>query len=138
MHDILSFVRTLNQWAAQQPDIKAVVLVGSHARGTARDDSDVDVVIMTHTPQHYLQDASWLNTFGQVASVEDEDWGMVQSRRIFYSDSLEVEFSITTPQWASTDPLDEGTRRVIADGAQIVYDPDGILAALIQAVLRHS
>jgi hypothetical protein len=112
MQDIRSFLETLSHWAKAQPDIRAVTLVGSFARGAA----------------------PWLNTFGQVASITDEDWGMVQSRRTFYSDGFEIEFSITTPQWASIDPLDEGTRRVIADGAQIIYDPDSIAAALIQAV----
>jgi predicted nucleotidyltransferase len=134
MQDIRSFLETLSHWAKTQPDIRAVTLVGSFARGAAREDSDVDVVLMTETPQRYLQDAAWLNTFGQVASITDEDWGMVQSRRTFYSDGFEIEFSITTPQWASSDPLEEGTRRVIADGAQIIYDPDSIAAALIQAV----
>lgn len=134
MQDIRSFLETLSHWAKAQPDIRAVTLVGSFARGAAREDSDVDVVLMTETPQRYLQDAAWLNTFGQVASITDEDWGMVQSRRTFYSDGFEIEFSITTPKWASIDPLDEGTRRVIADGAQILYDPDSIAAALIQAV----
>jgi predicted nucleotidyltransferase len=138
MRDIRSFLDTLREWAVNQPDIRAVALVGSFARGTARDDSDIDVVIMTETPQRYLQDATWLNTFGQANEIQDEDWGMVQSRHTFYNSGLEVEFSITTPQWAEINPIDEGTREVIADGAQIVYDPSGIVAALIQLVEQGS
>lgn len=137
MQNIGSFLDALRAWAGTQPDIRAVILVGSYARGAARDDSDVDVVVMTETPQRYLQDEGWLGTFGLASIVQDEDWGMVQSRRTFYSSGLEVEFSITTPQWAETQPLDEGTREVIAGGAQTVYDPRGIAAALIAAVQRR-
>lgn len=114
------------------------LLVGSFARGTARDNSDVDVILITTTPQRYLQDEQWFTTFGQVVQVQDEDWGLVQSRRVFYADGIEVEFGITTPQWANIDPINDGTRRVIADGARIVYDPDGIVATLIGVVNRKA
>lgn len=32
--------------------------------------------------------------------------------------------------WAATDPVDDGTRRVITDGHRVLYDPHGALAAL--------
>ena len=133
MQDISAFLFHLKHWAADQP-LAAVVLVGSCARGANTDESDVDLVLMTASPPTYLQDHDWLREFGSVMEVRDEDWGMVQSKRVFYKDGLEVEFGITTPQWAAIDPTDEGTRRVISDGAQIICDPHGILAALIAAV----
>lgn len=44
----------LREWAAKQNDITGVLLVGSHARGQAREDSDVDVVILANilNPDH--------------------------------------------------------------------------------------
>jgi hypothetical protein len=134
MCDISTFLEHLTAWTVTQSDIFAVLLVGSYARSAARTDSDMDIVMITSTPQHYLQNDTWLSNFGQVTQVQDEDWGLVQSRRVFYADGLEVEFGITTPQWANTDPVDDGTRRVISDGARVVYDPGGILASLIQLI----
>jgi predicted nucleotidyltransferase len=134
VRDIAEFFESIKTWAAGRADIVAVGVVGSHARGTARPDSDVDLVIITDTPRPYLDDATWINIFGQVVRIIDEDWGLLQSRRIFFADGLEVEFGITTRAWAALDPVDDGTRRVIADGAQSVYDPEEVWAALMQKV----
>jgi uncharacterized protein len=40
----------LASWAAQRADLRAVVLVGSHARGEARPESDVDLVLLCVDP----------------------------------------------------------------------------------------
>lgn len=36
------FLSAVVAWATEEPDIKGLALVGSHARGTARIDSDID------------------------------------------------------------------------------------------------
>ena len=40
------FLDSLRDWAAHQPTIAGVALVGSYARGEARPDSDSDVVLL--------------------------------------------------------------------------------------------
>ncbi len=134
MRDISAFMNKLNQWLAGQAAIEAVLLVGSFARGTAREGSDVDLVIITSNPQTYLQDDRWIETFGSPTRIEHEDWGLLQSKRVFYASGLEVEFGITPPAWAATAPVDAGTRQVVTDGAAIISDPHGLLAALLEAV----
>jgi uncharacterized protein len=134
MHDIHPFLDQLQQWLAQQPAIMAVLLVGSHARGSARPDSDIDLVMIAQDPAAYLQDQAWLPTFGPVIQAEIEDWGLLQSIRVFYANGPEVEFGLTPPQWAATDPVDAGTQEVVADGARILLDRQGLLAALLHAV----
>jgi Nucleotidyltransferase domain len=37
-------------WARRRPDIRGLALVGSWARGSARTDSDVDLVVLTTDP----------------------------------------------------------------------------------------
>jgi hypothetical protein len=59
---------------------------------------------------------------------------LFRSKRVYYADGREVEFGITTVDWARIDPVDAGTRRVVADGMAILSDPDNILQALIEAV----
>ncbi len=127
------FLTELNEWAATQEEITGLLLVGSHARGQARPDSDVDVVILTRAPERSLEDASFIRRFGSAARVEEEDWGRVTSLRVWYDDGPEVEFSLTDPGWASL-PADPGTAQVVSDGARILFDRDGALAALLAAV----
>jgi predicted nucleotidyltransferase len=129
------FLVELREWAARQEAISGVLLVGSHARGEARDDSDVDVVLLTPAPEQYLGDRSWVERFGSAERVVEEDWGRVTSLRVWYADRMEVEFSWTDPGWAALPP-DPGTRQVVVDGARILFDRDGALAALLAAVPR--
>ncbi len=132
------FLRAVRDWAAAQPDLLAVLLVGSVARGAARPDSDIDLILICEHPERYQTDDRWLAHFGRPARVAHEDWGWVQSTRVFYEGGPEVEFGITFARWAGVEPLDEGTRRVVADGARILYDPHGLLGALLAAVRARS
>lgn len=132
MIDIL--IKKLEQWSAKEQDIRAVAIVGSHARGTARPDSDLDIVMICANPNRYLETKHWLSEFGQVLSAQQEDWGLVQSWRVFYAGGVEVEFGITTEQWCTREEIKLGTGRVISDGAKIIFDPQSLLANLIAAV----
>lgn len=127
MKDFQSFLNQVKQWGNEQPSIKAVFLVGSYARGEAREDSDIDFVILTENPQKYTDDAAFTQSFGAVEKVEKEDWGRVTSLRVWYRESFEVEFGFSTPDWITEEPLDLGTLRVISDGAKIIFDRLGDL-----------
>ena len=124
------FLSAVVQWATAQPDIVAVALVGSYAKGTANPTSDVDLVILTSHPRRYLQATDWAATFGPIAKLEVEDWGKVTSLRVWYERGKEVEFGITTPEWVAH-PIDEGTWKVITGGIRILFDRHEYLAAAI-------
>ena len=123
------------EWAASQPELLGVALVGSCARGTEREDSDIDLVIITRNPTWWLETDEWLERFGGVKTVDLEDYGLVQSRRVRYENGIEVEFGITTDEWLNTAPIDEGSRRVMSDGHRILDDKAGLFYAFL-AVLR--
>ena len=125
------------RWAESDPLLAGVALVGSYARGAARADSDVDLVIFSVEPERYVEDTRWLDLFGKVISCMQEDWGPVTSLRVFYVNGLEVKFSLTTFAWAAV-PVDAGTRRVVSDGMQILYDPDSVFGMLQEAVSASS
>jgi uncharacterized protein len=132
MHNSIGpFLDVLKTWAAKQPDILAVAIVGSHARGMARPDSDIDVIVIVDDPVRYLETSAWLECFGQLRSISNEDWGLLQSRRVHYVDGTEVEFGITVRSWASTDPVDPGTRDVVSDGMRILHDQETLLQSLL-------
>ena len=127
------FLDRVTDWAAHQPTIAAVALVGSHARGEARSDSDVDLVLLCEEPHVFLADTSWIHHLGEVRTCHREDWGMVTSLRVYYTEGLEVEFGMTTLVWAAV-PVDPGTRHVVSHGMRILWDREGLLARLQAAV----
>jgi uncharacterized protein len=134
-------IRLVSGWAREQPTIQALALVGSHARGTAREDSDIDFVLLTTDPHAFQAETAWLDTFGwdsigaQIGEWRDERYGQLWSRRLLLEQNNgEIELGFALPSWADVDPLDPGTRAVIADGCRILHDPKNILSRLCAAV----
>jgi len=134
MQDPAAFLEAFSAWAAQRPDVRALALVGSWARGTARPDSDVDLVLIVRDPAAYLHDAGWLAAFGALEQASPEDWGLVQAWRVRYRNGLEAEVGITSAAWAAVDPPDPGTARVVHDGLRVLDDREGLLAVLVAAL----
>lgn len=133
---ISAFLDAFGDWARSQPQIAAVALVGSYARGAAQEDSDVDLVILTPVIDRYLRDRSWLSLFGQVREWRDEDYGRVTSIRCYYESGLEVEYGFSTADWAAP-PIDTGTLSVVSQGIKLLHDPHGIIARM-QEELRSN
>ncbi|HEY5118816.1 MAG TPA: nucleotidyltransferase domain-containing protein [Anaerolineales bacterium] len=125
--DIEQFLRELAEWASAREDILAVALIGSHARGEARKDSDVDLILLVENPEKYFTDEDWSAQFGTIRRRRTEPYGSVTSLRVWYGDGREVEYGIGSRQWAE-EPLDEGTQRVIRDGMRILFERGTILS----------
>jgi predicted nucleotidyltransferase len=121
------FLHNFITWASSQPDIQGVALVGSYARGAATESSDVDLVILAQNPEQYLQDQHWVGRFGEISRQQIEEYGILTSIRVWYSDGREIEYGITNDHWADI-PLDEGTRQVIADGMRVLFERRPILS----------
>ena len=56
--------------------------------------------------------------------VRTQTWGVVTERRLGHPSGFDLELNVASPSWASIDPLDAGTRRVLSDGASILLDRD--------------
>src|SRR5215217_4353988 len=95
IEDIREFLNGFTHWASVQEDVQAVALVGSYARDEARDDSDIDFVILTSQPENYLEDLKWTEHFGAVEKYQVEDYGKLTSVRVWYQDGMEVEYGFT-------------------------------------------
>lgn len=123
----------LSNWAPSRPDIVAVGVVGSWARGIRRSDSDVDIVVLTTEKQAYLETDDWIEaSLGEpLPVVRRAEWGVLTERRLQTPSGFEVEMGFVAPSWAATDPVDPGTATVVGGGGLLpIYDPDGILKAL--------
>jgi len=121
-------------WAEAQPDLVAVALVGSRARGSARTGSDLDLVLLSWRPERYTQNEDWAQELGAGEIRASAHRGLLIEQRLKPAWGPELDVAIGTPRWASVSSLDAGTERVVRDGLRILYDPEGILARLEQAV----
>ena len=124
------------RWATPRPDVRGVALAGSRARGTARPDSDVDLVVLVDDPRAYL---GWPAEELEEAAVDLRTrwWGPVLERRFRLPSGLRVELGFAPPSWAAV-PVDAGTRRVVADGFVVLHDPSGLLGRLVREVAGGS
>jgi hypothetical protein len=134
-------VQIVLEWAKAQPTIYAVALVGSHARGTARADSDIDLIVLTTDPQYFRADTGWLTAIdwnviaARSAEWQDEHYGLLWSRRMWLEPNRdEIEIGFALPSWADVNPIDPGTQRVIADGCCALHDPKRLLTGLCAAL----
>ena len=126
---IHSFLFEFKRWASTEEQIQAVALIGSHARGSANKDSDLDLIVIVSPPNIYLQFRQWTVLFGDVVRDQVENYGPCTSLRVWYSDGLEVEYVFCEPSWAGT-PLDEGTRQVISGGMKVLFERTPMLSSL--------
>ena len=99
---IRDFLNAFVTWVSNQSDVQAAALVGSHARGAAQGESDIDLVILTDQPQKYLESTDWAEHFGTFERHQIENYGNLTSVRVWYQDGNEVEYGITKgepPTW---------------------------------------
>jgi hypothetical protein len=133
---VVNLLDRVRAWARARPDISAVALAGSHAHGRARPDSDVDLVILSDSPDP-LRNGDWVGTFGTPTDVVTQQWGVLTAHRVSYSQFGEVEIGIAPSSWADV-PVDPGTREVVRDGIIAIYDPRGALNRLVVEVLAEA
>jgi uncharacterized protein len=133
MRPVAEILGEVRSWATRRAGVVGVALVGSQARGEARPDSDVDLVLLCDAPDDFVRDTSWVRGFGDVKGLQVEQWGRVTSLRVHYRDGIEVEFGLTTSEWAQL-PADPGTRDVVARGMRVLFDRDGALRRLAREI----
>jgi len=124
-------------WSRSRSDVLALGIVGSYGYGRPRLGSDVDLILLTDDPASY---GAWLGILSPVAPgrlIRHQQWGPVTEWRFRRPSGLHVELGVAPPSWADTNPLDPGTARVLADGLQIVHDPQDLLAQARDAVQQQ-
>ena len=123
-------------WVAAEPSCRALALVGSWARREATSDSDLDLLVLATSLDWWSGGLEWLAATGlaapgyQVRGAERARYGRAFSWHIELERAGLLELTFADPSWAEREPIDPGTRRVVADGMVIVADKDGLLTAL--------
>lgn len=127
-------IDAVTRWAARQPDVVTLALVGSYAYARPRMASDVDLVLLTDAPGRHTRGLDWLLPADPRARlIRTRQWGPVTERRARLPSGLQVELGVAPPRWAAL-PLDPGTRAVLHHGCRILYDPDGLLHDALSAL----
>ena len=121
--DIQAFTSKLTQWCAAQQSVEEALIVGSVARNSYHEDSDIDVVLICRQPSVFTEDHSWVSFWAEPLKTQAEQYGIVTSIRSFY-EGLEVEYAVAPLSWLSK-PLDEGTLQVLQGGYLILLDKSG-------------
>lgn len=134
-------IDAIDAWAWATPEIRALALVGSHAHGKARPDSDVDFVALCEDPAAFRSDAwigavPWPDAQTSPASWRDIRYGVLWGRHFRLVRGLDVELSFAPLDWAAIDPVDSGTRRVVSDRCRALHDPDGLVGRRPAATAR--
>jgi uncharacterized protein len=135
-----AIIDTINAWAIERDDIRAMALVGSWARGNARPSSDIDVLLLSDRRCEYRRRRRWLTEINfkgagyRLRSSRDAVYGAVWSRHIQLLPNAEVEMTFAGCSWATTSPIDDGTRGVVEDALRIIIDKDGSLARLVDVI----
>lgn len=137
---VAALLQRVPGWAAGRPDVTAVGLCGSWAAALAREDSDVDLVVLTDRRAELTADTRWLADLcgGPATVVRVQDWGPhLTEVRTVRPNGLEVEIGLADRAWAAVDPVDPGTERVVGDGWVTLHDPDDAFGPLTHAVHRR-
>lgn len=133
--ELATILTDIRRWVQSRLDLHGLALVGSHASGRARADSDVDLVIPTDGIAAH-QGADWVERAldGCHITGTDAEWhGNVWSLFVRLAEGPEVELTFTERSWTKADPPAPEVCRVVRDGIVILYDPHGELLALCNA-----
>lgn len=115
------FFNKIKEYARNTSHIESIIIVGSYARGTNKENSDLDIIVITSNKSGMIVNQDFTQEFGEVYKQQTEYYGACTSIRVWYKDGKEVEFGIVEPSWSSM-PLDTGTYQVLSDGYKVIID----------------
>lgn len=74
------FFNQLKEYARNTSHIESVLIVGSYARGTNKEGSDFDIVIITSNKTGMIDNPEFIQKFGEVSKQQLEYYGACTSR----------------------------------------------------------
>lgn len=120
-------------WAKQQPDVRALLLVGSRARQQPSADafSDLDFEIYTTTPEAYRDIPDWLGSLGRVwVCVPHTRGDGVTEHLVLYDEGQKVDLSFLPLPWLENMVATQKLTTVYHRGYWVLLDKDGLVAKL--------
>jgi aminoglycoside 6-adenylyltransferase len=120
-------------WARAREDLRAVIVLGSRARGDRPADefSDLDLALVSTDPGFYLRETWWLERLGTplLTFVEGQAVGTGLERRVLFEGDLDVDFAVLRLEevagWGRGGMPPE-IAAVFARGFRFAVDKDGL------------
>ena len=132
---LAQIVDLVTAWARSRSDVLGLAVVGSWARGMARPDSDIDLVLLVSDPQAFRSSELWLAELqwreGRVVAWRDAQYAAAWSRHVQLESNREIEFTLCGLQWAATRPVDPATAEVVSNGCRVVLDKPRLFENLL-------
>jgi aminoglycoside 6-adenylyltransferase len=126
-------------WADDREDVKALVLVGSQARGDIPADrwSDLDLILLVDDPEPYAEDAAWVEEFGApvLTFLEDAPVGQ-RERRVMYETGEDVDFPLIPVTALERLEQSENAAALLARGYRVLVDKIALADRLRRAAER--
>jgi nucleotidyltransferase-like protein len=137
---VTTLCQIITDWAQRTPDLRALGMVGSQARGTPRPNSDLDLLILARRPRRYFSGTTWSGSIGfetagyGVVSCAVVDYGPRRSYRFRLLPAAELELIFAPLAWACINPIDPASARIVRDGLSVLVDKDGLFHHLCIAL----
>lgn len=138
-----NIIQQIQQWAIQEPSIRAVVLTSSRAVPHAQLDafSDYDVILALTDIRPFFENRAWLETFGSVLAVYRDplitDRGYQRSAFVTqYEDSLKIDFSLWPVELLKQIVSEPQLTPEFDAGYRVLLDKDHLTDTLPQPTYR--
>ncbi|MEO0802636.1 MAG: hypothetical protein AAFY57_10220, partial [Cyanobacteria bacterium J06642_2] len=70
----------------------------------------------------WLDEIQWAVVNAEVDDWKDKDYGVIWSRYVYLDNATEIEFGFGLCSWASVNPIDSGTFRVVKNLIAIIHN----------------
>jgi len=129
---IEGFLTRVTEWASGEEDVRAVLLMGSHARTVRPSDewSDLDIVLVADHPERILADTDWLERLAPVllTFLEHSFLPGVVERRVLFDSGLAVDivpFPAAVARAMARADLPDGIANALGRGVRVLADKEG-------------
>jgi aminoglycoside 6-adenylyltransferase len=135
------------EWADNQENIRAAIVVGSRAHCNADEWADLDIVVVTTDTEQILSKNKWIETIGDpiITFVEPMPHEEDMERRVLFKGGFDVDFAVfplekvqMLHQSVIQKTLDSETatelNNVFGRGIRVIVDKDNITELLEQTI----
>lgn len=124
------------RWAGQDTGVRAVLLLGSRARGDSDEWSDWDFTIVVDDKTTYSSEIRWLDNCGTVlmSHTERTEVGGLFERRVVFEDGTTASFCVVGTEWLESAVREQDTLELLRKGVRILLDKDGTVGGVLSAV----
>lgn len=126
MMNYTDLITRFTNWAKVQDTIQAAMVIGSRARTEVPADewSDLDIILLTETPEHFIDSEEWLGNIHSysISFLEKTAVGDGIERRVMFDPHLDVDFVILTPEYFSGMLQIKEVQQVFQKGYKVLFD----------------